>query len=265
MPSFAQVAAARVYLTLLGRDPSARDRLHSLSKWADSETIRAAAIETLAFGWQNEPLTRQLIELLATEDRAWYIRQTAARLLAERWADPAELAALARTGPEGFGPGGPQRGDPRAHRGMAECRHGRVAQVRGRHQPGRRPRRGRVRRRCPGRGRPVPRGVVARRSSCRPVADRMRREPGTPASAHRGAAGSRGQLAPRSGHRTVADRACRRRRTGGSQRRNPGAGHRLARGPGSAGRAQGDRRRCRGPGHGCAPGRHRGSSCVLAR
>jgi hypothetical protein len=85
LPSFAQAAAARVYLTLLGRDASARDRLHSLSKWADSQTMRAAAIETLAVGWQNEPRTRQLIELLATEDQGWYVRQTATYLLAGRW------------------------------------------------------------------------------------------------------------------------------------------------------------------------------------
>ena len=93
-PGFAQATAARVYVTLLGRETRVRDRLHGMARWADFDTRRVAALEALAAGWHDDPETAELIRARATGDGAWYVRREAVRLLAAGWHDQATRDVL---------------------------------------------------------------------------------------------------------------------------------------------------------------------------
>jgi hypothetical protein len=87
-PGPAQIAAARVYATLLGRDGAARKRLTMLARWAGSEALQAAAIEALAAAWPDGE-TAELLQTTATADGDLdgYVRQGAVRALARHWPD----------------------------------------------------------------------------------------------------------------------------------------------------------------------------------
>lgn len=98
-PGPAQMAAARIYTTVLGRDDAARGRLTTLARWASAEVLAAAAIEALATAWPDDE-TAGLVRVTATSDRDWYVRRAAVRALAGQWpGDPATrdlLRELAR-------------------------------------------------------------------------------------------------------------------------------------------------------------------------
>jgi GTPase SAR1 family protein len=81
-PGFAAIAAAKVYVALLGRDDQARDRLRTLARWADSVLVRGAALEALARSWHDEPETAELLGASAADDPDTYVRREAVRALA---------------------------------------------------------------------------------------------------------------------------------------------------------------------------------------
>jgi GTPase SAR1 family protein len=86
-PGFAATAAARIYVALLGRDESARERLYGLARRADSVIVRAAALEALAAGWPGLADTAELLTESAVRDPSWYVRREAVRTVAARWPD----------------------------------------------------------------------------------------------------------------------------------------------------------------------------------
>lgn len=89
-PGFAATAAAGIYVTLLGRDDKARERLRTLARWADSVMVRGAALEALAQSWSHEPETADLLRVAAADDPDSYVRRLAVGTLAARWGrDPA--------------------------------------------------------------------------------------------------------------------------------------------------------------------------------
>jgi HEAT repeats len=82
-PGFAAIAAARIYVALIGRDDQARKRLLALAGSADSVLLRGAALEALAGSWCNEPEMAELITTAAVDDKLdWYVRREAVRALA---------------------------------------------------------------------------------------------------------------------------------------------------------------------------------------
>ena len=81
-PGFAAAAASRIYIALLGRDDAARERLETLARWADPETVRAAALESLAANWHDDPAAVALLSASAIGDPDWYVRRVAVRALA---------------------------------------------------------------------------------------------------------------------------------------------------------------------------------------
>lgn len=84
-PGFARIAAARIYVSLLGRDDQARDRLRALATSAESAPLRGAALEGLARGWVDDPEIDELLRASLLEDELdWYVRREAVRALAAR-------------------------------------------------------------------------------------------------------------------------------------------------------------------------------------
>jgi len=82
---FAAVAAAGIYVTLLGDDARARDRLHSLARWADSAMVRGAALEALVRNWPRAPEIFEMLRASAVGDHESYVRRVAVSTLAAGW------------------------------------------------------------------------------------------------------------------------------------------------------------------------------------
>ena len=95
-PGLAAIAAARIYVALLGRDDGARDRLYVLATSADSVLVRGAALEALARNWLDEPQVAELLRAAAVDSELhWYPRREAVRALAaRRRGDPATADLL---------------------------------------------------------------------------------------------------------------------------------------------------------------------------
>ncbi|HUB37939.1 MAG TPA: HEAT repeat domain-containing protein [Streptosporangiaceae bacterium] len=83
-PGFAQNVAAAIYVALLGRDDDARRRLASLARWAGNETVRAAALQSMAANWPTDPDTARVLHSSVTGDPEWYVRRDAVRACAVR-------------------------------------------------------------------------------------------------------------------------------------------------------------------------------------
>ena len=90
-----QAVAARIYVTLLGRDDIARQRLHSLASGADSIAVRAASAEALAANWPDDAETAVLLRALAIDSQQdVYVRHHALRALAARAPGDTEVRGL---------------------------------------------------------------------------------------------------------------------------------------------------------------------------
>jgi HEAT repeats/NACHT domain len=90
-----QAVAARIYVTLLGRDDVAKDRLRSLATEADSIAVRAAAAEALAANWPSDGQTVTLLRALVVDQREdRYVRHRALNALATHLAGDADVRDL---------------------------------------------------------------------------------------------------------------------------------------------------------------------------